>query len=193
MSRAIKINVSESVTEVVCADDEVRQGIAILPLLPPEPTKRNLGETLREHGFEPQQDGSWSRTDPDGVTIRVTVEERDGKLEASVSASISESEEITETGDGVAHGYDDTENSHAVQRAKQKLREELKGKIEKERDKRQKRITKTLRDKQSSLREELGEIGNKTNIKNLQQKARSMGEVVEEQQSDQGVTIRVKL
>lgn len=187
MSRAITIQVSESVTRTIHVDDNVQTQLEILDISLPSDQKREILEKiLEEHGYQKEDDEVWVRKDDD-VDIRVSTK----TLEVQVG--VETTKEVTEQGEATARGYDDVPSGPTEKSEKARLRSTLERKIEVKEKKAQEELTRKLEKKVEDLKPELKEMAQKANKENLKQKARSMGEVLESSENGNDITIRIKV
>lgn len=186
MSRSIQIRVSESVVRTVHVEDGVQTPLEVLPILAAERMAELLAVELAALGFARDGDVA-SRTDPDGVEIRIDLRA------ATVTVKLAADKKLAEEVELSARAYAGREGEE-----RERLRDEAIGELDdrlaRETEALRKNITRTLEAKLGDLKRELdGAIGRAT-VAALTERAGQLGRI-EDVVADQAgnVTIRVKV
>jgi RNA 3'-terminal phosphate cyclase len=173
MSRAYRIQVSESIRRVIRASDRVSTQLEILQILPPRDMGALLRQELEAHGFAPEGD-QMVRSEGDA---KILVEPATGTVTMKVEAD--ESVEVEGTEAGFTYSQKVAEAKKAKEEARLRLRKNLDAQVEAERAKLQKALTDKLEGQLGDVRKELDQIANKVTAEALKVKARQMGQVKE--------------
>lgn len=188
MSRAYRIRIAETLRRHIEVADGLQSRLEILEVLPREQTAEILKAELAKRGFEEAEDGQWSRTDEDGVVVRVE------PIEGTVTVTAGTDEHIHIAREREVTAW--AENDKASRdRGKAALAAELEGEVEAREKELQAEVTEMLEGKLGDLRRELDQVSNKVTAEALKRKAASMGEIqeVSEDPESGSLTIRVKL
>jgi hypothetical protein len=173
MSRAYRIQVSESICRVIRASDHVRTRLEILQILPPEDIAILLRKELEQHGFTPEGD-QMVRADGEA---RIMVESATGTVTVKAETDQEVSVQGTET------GFSYAQQGAEARKAKEALRKQLQKNLASQVEARQAELQKALTDKLEAqlgdVRKELDQISNKVTAEALKVKARQMGQVKE--------------
>jgi hypothetical protein len=173
MSRAYRIEVSESVRRVIRASDHVSTRLEILEILPPEDMAALLKKELEQHGFTPEGD----RMVREEGEAKIVVEPSTGTVTVQSETDQQVSLKRTES------GFSYTQEAAETKKAKDALRQQVRKNLDKEVDARQARLQKELTDKLEAqlgdVRKELDQIANKVTAEALKVKAKQMGQVKE--------------
>ncbi|MCG8587368.1 MAG: hypothetical protein MI757_21895 [Pirellulales bacterium] len=173
MSRAYRVQVSETLRRVIRAEDHVRSQLEILDVLPCDQMADLLAKELEAQGFE--RDGNTAVRSQGDVSVTVDL----GTGEVTVRAE-SESE-VTLKGQKSGYAYDDWGPGQKA--AKNALREEINKDLEKDAEQReaelQNKITDTLEAELADLRGELNQAVNRATAEALKQKAARIGQIKE--------------
>ncbi|MDX1928714.1 MAG: hypothetical protein SFV81_19450 [Pirellulaceae bacterium] len=170
MSRAYRIQVKESVTKVVRAEDHVSCQLELLEILPCEQTADLLGAELEKLGFVREGDIARRKT---GV-ITVTVELASGLV--TVSAEETEKVQLEGTKEGIT--YTDTGPvKHAEKALSDALLKELQVKADEKREDLQKQVTDALESKLHDVRVELEGAVNRITAEALKLRAAQLGQI----------------
>jgi frataxin-like iron-binding protein CyaY len=188
MSRAYRIAVSETLRRHVKVDDGVQTSVELLPILPADRMCDLLAAELEGLGFE--RDGQTAtRVDEDGTVVTVDLEEGTVTVRQSAEAELDLSRK------GTGSVYDQRQTKEA----EKKLRERLKGELEKQAEARtedlRQEVTEKLERKLKDLQQEIDGAVNRASAGALKEKAASMGEIEEiSEDSETGsLTIRVRV
>jgi hypothetical protein len=173
MSRAYRIQVSESIRRVIRASDHVRAQLEILPILPPEDLAALLRHELEQHGFTPEGDQLVKSENGS----RITVEPATGTVTVQAEAGQKVSLKRTESG----FSYQ-TEGADA-RKAEEALRRQVLRNLDEEVQVRQAQLQTELTDKLENqlgdIRVELDQIATKVTAEALKVKAKQLGQVKE--------------
>ncbi len=171
MSRAYRIQVRESLSRVVTAEDHVSTDLELLEILPPEAMSALLEQELLEGGFEKEGDKLVRRD----RGVLVAVDPANGKVTVSTEASEGVEVETTKRG----QIYDDSGQNRAE--VQQRLREQAQEELEKQIDQRQGELQQKATDKLAGaladIKGELDQAVNKVTAEALKQKAASLGHI----------------
>jgi hypothetical protein len=175
MSRAYRIKVKEALKREVMAEDSICTQVELLQILPPESMGELLARELEARGFEPQEDGTLTRTEKTGVTI--VIEPCTG--EVTIRAESSQTVALEGTREGF--GYDDIgRSSEQIKgRLSKELIDDLEKRVENEAKKVQNAATAKLEKALADLQSELAEVVNRVTSEALKQKAAQMGTIKE--------------
>lgn len=168
MSQSYRVNFR--VRQPVCEDDEASIKIDLQPILSKEDMKAILRGNVEGKGFERQEDGSYKKTvEVDGVEVEVTIDAecQDVKVKASATTMIDEDIE--------ARGYDDVSGSIERSRAEQTA-----ALLERKKKETQGKVSKAVEQVVTDVNSDVQDALEKTYGEALKQKARNMGEVVEQ-------------
>ena len=187
MSRAYRIQVSESEERVIHVDDSLETGIQVLDVLPREEMAELLGEELKEDGYE-VEDGIATKTE-DGVVTEVEL--ATGKLRIAVEAE--EEVELTSNENGVY--YDDVGPGATASREalKKKAKAGLDQAEERAKEDLQSEITGKLEGVMGDIKGEVNKASGRATIEALKKKAAAAGTIKEisEDKDNGSVTIVV--
>jgi hypothetical protein len=174
MSRAYRIRVSESLTQVIRAGDHVSTRLEVLEILPAETMADLLRAELVEQGFEVREK-ALVRT-RDGITVEV--DPATGTV--TVRSETEQSVELKTTREG--HVYDD-DSVESRRSAEERLREVAKGDLDEQAAGREKALQKEVTDRLerqlADVQRELGGVVNRVTAEALKQKAAQLGEIRE--------------
>lgn len=189
MSRAYRIQVKESVTDVVRAEDEVSSRLELLGILPPEQMADLLGLELEERGY--QRDGSSAKKTQDGVEIDVDLTTGEVKVRAEGSREVSvDAERMGSYFDDFGPGKKETKEQLEGQ-----LQKDLAEAVDQKQRKLQSEITDRLEGQLRDVKQELDQSVNRATAEALKQKAAKLGQIKEitEDQEAGSLTIRVEV
>jgi hypothetical protein len=187
MSRAYRIQVSESVTRVVHVEDGIDTKLELLDILPPAETGAILGAELARRGFT-VEDGLARRTDADGIIVEIALETGEVRIRIADQGEVK----VSTQREGVA--FEEVVDQ-ARQRLSDQAKEALERQIEAEQKALQQAVTERLERKLGDVREELEQVANRVAAEALKRKAATLGEVQEVHEDEQtgNVTIRVRI
>lgn len=194
MSRAYQIPVKASVSETIVGKDSISTQLDILGILPPERMGKLLLDSLTARGFTEDPCGTSVSKDVDGVIVRV-----DGG--GVVTAEVSLQKEVTVDADAsVRWDTDYDTKSHEerreseIQKAQEKVKDMVKNKLADKKDELTADATKQLEKALVNVRNDLDASILETTKNALIEKAKSMGEIVEQSEDKNGdLIIRVKV
>jgi len=186
MSRAYKVQVSESISRHVKVGDGVQSKLEILDILGQDAMREILRQELIGIGFEECEDDV-ARTDEDGVETRINLKTR------AVDISSRVDEEIKVDVDVEIWGEDDNANIEAHNR--RRVLDGMEKKADAAEAKLREGVTKKLEAKLGDIRRELDQVVNRVTSSALKQKAASMGEIreISENQETGELVIRIKV
>jgi hypothetical protein len=185
MSRQYKISLSESAARVVCVDDGVEVPLEALPILPRGRLNQLIAKELQQRGFDVSDNGVATRVDGD---IEITVD----LVTSKASVRSATEQEVTVSGEKERW----VEEEHAVtarERMSKDLVDELEKKIEDERQRLQIETTQRIEGRLPSVVEELDDVIGAATVAALKEKASQLGEIKEMSESDDSLTIKVKV
>jgi hypothetical protein len=173
MSRAYRIQVSESVCRVIRASDHVRTRLEILQILPPEDTAALLRKELEQHGFVPEGDQMVRAEGDTKIVVEPATSTVTVKAKADQEVSVK----------GTESGFSYVQEGAEAKKAKEALRKQLRKNLDAQVDARQAELQKELTDKLESqlgeVRQELDRIANRVTAEALKVKAKQIGQVKE--------------
>ena len=173
MSRAYRIQVSETLRRVVKAEDHVSSQLEMLDILPADQMADLLAAELAKQGFV--RDGDTASREVDGTRVVVDLKE------SSVTVSRCSEKEVTVQENRTGTYYDDA--GPGKKKKKKLLREELVGDLEegvrKHERELQEQVTDQLEGELSDLRLELDQAVNRATGEALKQKAAQIGQIKE--------------
>lgn len=188
MSRAYRIQLSESIRRRVVVGDRVQAGLNLLDVLPREQMAALLAAALEARGFEAQEDGRLIRVEDDGVEVVVD----------PVAGTVTLQREVAR--DHQASAERDLrvvdENAKAREKAgRDALRRDLEQQIDEAAEAERKVITEQLERRLGDLQAELDQVVNEVVGAALKRRAAQLGEVTEihEDAATGSLTIKVKL
>jgi hypothetical protein len=184
MSKPYVVRIKETARRHIVVEDGVEARLEVLEILGKESTSRLLGEELARRGFT-VDDGVATKTDADGVVLRVDIEERKVHLGKREEANLEHTVERTE------RGWDDVPHKGMTERA----RAEGERALDAETTRRAQEITSQLERKLGDVRAELDEVVVRVTQQALRIRAAQIGEVesVEEDAETGSMTIRVRV
>ena len=173
MSRAYRIQVSESVHRVIRASDHVSTRLEILQILPPEDMAGLLRQELEQHGFTPEG-GQMVKADGEA---KIAVEPATGTV--TVTAEADQEVSMKRTESGFSYTQEKAETKKAKEALRQQVLKNLDAQVNAEQAKLQKELTDKLEAQLGDVRKELDQIANKVMAEALKVKAKQMGQVKE--------------
>ena len=185
MSRAYRIQVADSLTKVVKADDHVSSQLEVLGILPKEQMADLLGIELKERGFEVE--GTTAKRTQDGVDISVDLATGEVVVQSEGCREVEVSSERQGT------TYDDYgPGKKALKKSlEEELQKDLEEKVDQKREKLQSEITDQLEGQLHDIRKELESAVNRATAEALKQKAASMGQIKEIAEDDEGGSLTI--
>ncbi|MBT3221534.1 MAG: hypothetical protein HN348_20835 [Proteobacteria bacterium] len=187
MSRAYRIQVSETLSRTIHVEDGISCPLELLDILPKESMAGLLAKRLGELGFEREGD-KCTRQDDDGTRIVVDLTEGtvtvkisdDAKLDLEEKRSATSWEERSKRTESELRDAAKKSLEHQAQTEEQRLQQQVTQKLEKK-----------LRD----LKQELDRAANRTTADALKIRAAQLGEIqeIEEDHESGSMTIRVKV
>jgi hypothetical protein len=172
MSRAYRIRVRESLRRVLRAEDHVRSQLEVLPILPAGEMAELLAEQLRSRGFELREDGRLVR-EQNGVTISIDALSGEVAARSEASASIA----LETSGEGTVYDAGDTARAAAHKQLQQRLRKDLEGQADRQRQRMQEDATNQLERELAGLARELDQAVNRATAEALKHKAAQLGRI----------------
>lgn len=171
MSRAYRIEVSETLHRVIKAEDCVSTQLELLGLLPREQMQGLLAAELERRGFQ-QEDGVLVKRQG---TIAITIDPVSG----TVTASNEEECALERKRKKAGHAYNDTGPSRddAERKLRDELQQELESEVEDCNQKLQQKVTETLEKALAGAREEIDQVVNRVTADALKIKAGQMGHI----------------
>ncbi|MGN6544542.1 MAG: hypothetical protein ACTHK7_05805 [Aureliella sp.] len=169
MSRAYRISVRESVTNVVCAEDHVSCELELLGILPADQMADLLAAELTQKGFE--RDGDKARRQAKGVTV--TVDLKSG----TVTVRAQKSEEVEIQGEKTGYVYNLGESKQREEELRKTLQKELTTQTHTKKTELQKEVTDALEAQLGDLRSELDGAVNRATAQALKQRAAQLGQI----------------
>jgi FtsH ternary system domain X5 len=172
MSRAYRVRVRESISQVVRGEDSVGTTLEILEILPCESMAELLRQELLRRGFEERGEGLVRAEG--GVVVEVDP----ASGEVTVRSELAEEYET----EGELQGYADEDHGEAgLRRAEVSLREQLKQKLQDgaqaKADEVREQATARLEAELQGLRVELDQVVNRVTAEALKQKAAQIGQI----------------
>lgn len=184
MSRRYRVEMLESVSRVVCADDGLEIPLDAIPVLPQKRMGEILAAELQRRGFE--RDGETMRRSQDGVDIVIDLNES----KASIKSRKKEEVEAVLSKKGWV------EEEHAAsneKRMREGLRRDLQKKLNEEEKRVQEETTKHLEERLPGIAAELDAAIGVTTSEALKEKARQLGEIKEMSEDSDSLTIKVRV
>lgn len=187
MSRAYRISIEESLSRHVQVDDGVASKLELLPILSRDRTADLLGAELEKKGFK--RDGNKAvRTEKDGVTVEVTLD--DGQVKVTAKGERELALKAARSGVAVEESAKVRENEL---RNNAKIALEAEAKLEETRLREE--VTEKLGARLKDLKEELDGVVNRVTVSSLKERAAQLGTVQEiHENTETGeLTIKVKV
>jgi hypothetical protein len=187
MSRAYRISVAESLRRHVRVKDGFATRLELLAILPEARMAELLAAELEKVGFE--RDGDrLRRVDDDGVEIEVDA--RSGEVTVRIAAEADV--EVKEQQTAVSARDNDRE---AEERLRRRVLQSLEGKVAAQEETLRQEVSAKLEKKLRDLRKELDGAVGRCLGEALKEKARTMGEIEEISEDEEGgsLTIRVRV
>lgn len=188
MSRAYRIQISESLERVVHVDDGVATKIELLPVLPKERMRALLAEELAAAGLT-VEDGVARRTTPseDGtVTVEVEIETGTVTVRIQHETDVEVNAEVTRT-------VGEERRAAEEQRLRVDVGKTLERKIEEATEEMRKRATARLEGELKDARRELDRVVHRVTAAALKERAGQLGEIEELSEDDESLTIKVRV
>ncbi len=174
MSRAYRIQVSESLQRVIRASDHVSTQLELLEILPQERMAELLEAELVNLGFE--RDGDVLKREQNGVIVEV-----DPKT-ATVTARIESESEVSLETEKSGNVYDDW-GAQTRENVEASLREQAVDEMNRQADQQERQLQKELTDRlEAELRDLKGDLDqavNRVTADALKEKAAQLGQIKE--------------
>lgn len=188
MSRAYRIQVSESLTRVVHVDDGVATKLELLPILPKERMQALLADELAAAGLA-IQDGLARRTSAaSGGDVTLEVELASG----TVTVRIAHEESVVHKAEA-ARTIDLDRQAEGEARLREELARSLERKVEATTEELRRRATMALEGALRDARDELDRVVHRVTAAALKEKARSLGEIEELSEDEASGTLTIKV
>jgi hypothetical protein len=171
MSRAYKVEISESVSRIKRVGDGFKTSLQILDVLPREAMSPLLKADLESRGFEDVEGQMVRQLDED---VLVTIDVRTYEIELACSDELNVALEKTKD-----VWCDDDFGGRDSKRHEARLREELEREADQKERELQEALTKKLSDALEGIQKEMDEVGNRISVEALKRKAATMGEITE--------------
>ena len=167
---SLSYRVTLQVSEVVNADDKTVHQLDLRPVLDQEDMKALLRQSLKGRGFE--EDGEkLVRKEKTGETITVDLESLQLTTELEAASEVR----------GQVEGWGDAETrDNAKRSAQSRAAEQAESMVEQGRKDTQRKVTRQLAEGEQARLEEMNKVLQDVYSEALKQKARKMGEVVEQ-------------
>lgn len=187
MSRAYRIQVRESLKQVLKAHDKVSTQVEILEILPGEQMAQLLAEELERRGFRRQ--GKILARSQGGVTVNVDPES------GTVTVKAEAAQQVKVEGQKEGRVYDDMGPSGSRARAalKEELRKELARQVDGREAELQAEVTGRLEASLGDLRKELDQAVNRVTAEALKQKASQLGQIKQVTEDPQAGSLTIVL
>lgn len=188
MSRAYRIELSDSLRQRAVVSDGIDTRLDILPILSKEEMGKLVAEELKLRDFKERTDGKWQHLEPDGVMVVIDTEENTIEVRLQKETEIEVTKKISKV---VEEEYEKQEK----QRLQEKLQESLKEEAKEKQSHLQKEVTELLSKKLNDLQKEFDNISNKVVANALKKRAAQIGEIenIEEDSNSGSLTIRVRV
>jgi hypothetical protein len=174
MSRAYRVSVRESLTQVVRGEDRVSTTLELLEILPCDAMAELLRDELARRGFE-DHDGRMVRK---GDAIAIEVDPASG--EVVVRSEVSEEIVLRKKQEGYADTDHGRTGKAAVESAlRDQLRRELEGDAKEKSKAIQEKATARLEGELQGLKAELDQVVNRVTAEALKRKAAQIGQIKE--------------
>jgi hypothetical protein len=188
MSRAYRVKVRESLSQVVWGEDSVGTTLEILEILPCESMAELLREELLRRGFEVK--GESLVRAGDGVVIEVDPSSGEVTVRAEVSREYAN--------EGEMQGYADEDHGKTgLKRAEDALREQLKKKLaegaEAKAAEAREQATERLESELQGLKAELDQVVNRVTAEALKRKAAQIGQIKQMTEDPQDGSLTIVL
>jgi hypothetical protein len=186
---SLSYRVKLQVSEVVSADDKTVHQLDLRPVLDPEDMKALLRQSLQGRGFEQEGEDKLVRKEKTGETITVDLESLQLTAELEAESQVR----------GEVEGWGDAETrDNAKRSASSRAQEQAENMVEQGRKDTQRKVTRQLAEGEAGRLEEMNKVLQDVYSEALKQKARKMGEVVEQHEgtNDRGeyeLVIKVEL
>lgn len=169
MSRAYRIMVRESVSNLVRAEDSIGCELELLAILPSDQMAALLAAELSKQGFE--RDGDTAQRTNNGVAV--TIDLKSG----SVVVRAEKSEEVQIEGSRSGYVYAADEAAKRQEELRKTLKQELHAQTESKKADLQKQVTDALEAQLGDLRGELDGAVNRATAQALKQRAAQLGQI----------------
>jgi hypothetical protein len=168
MSRAYRIQVSETLRRVIRGSDNVSTHLEILNVLPPDDMSDLLTQELLRRGFE--QKGAVLVREQDGIEVLID------PSAGQVTVQIAGEHEIAVSGEATGWSYEQKDKK-AQQTLSQNLQAKLERQAEAKEQELQTELTNKLEAQLGDLRKELDQIANQVTAAALKKKAAQLGQI----------------
>lgn len=183
MSKPYRIAIAETVRRHIVVEDGIETRLDVLGILPHDDMSSLLEAELAKAGFQ-LEGGVASRTDEDGVTIRVDTKTR------TITVSMREEAEVEQT----THRVFSSEQKNPTERMREVVRAEAEGELDATQERKRRRLTETLEKKLGDIREQLDRVAVAVTQEALRKRASQIGEIESVEQDESGsMTIRVRV
>lgn len=168
---SLSYRVTLQVSEVVNADDKTVHQLDLRPVLEQEDMKALLRQALKQRGFEEEGDTKLVRKEKTGESVTVDLES------LQLTAELEAKSEVK----GQVEGWGDAETrDNAKRSAQSRAQEQAENMVEQGRKETQRKVTRQLAEGEGARLEEMNKVLQDVYSEALKQKARKMGEVVEQ-------------
>lgn len=192
MSKTYRCRVKRDLTDIIREKDRIVYRLRLLPVADKEKMKQWFRQALIDDGANENEDGTLEM-DMDGVRVEIDVENDEVKI-------VSETEDdlhIQIDEDRKVYNRADNEEK-AQEKAEEDVNKEVKKTIEDKQKEVRDKAVKILREAEGKVKTRIRKAENKTIEKGLDEKADSMGDVVQKEEEagvngDRRVIWRVRL
>jgi hypothetical protein len=185
MSRAYRIQVSESIRRVIRASDHIRTQLEILPILPAEDMAALLRRELEQHGFT--QEGNQMVKTENGS--KLSVEPATGTV--TVHAEAGQKVSLKRTESGFSYQTQGADAKKAEEALRRQVLKNLDEEVRAQQAQLQKELTDKLENQLGDIRVELDQIATKVTAEALKVKAKQLGQVKEITEDPQGGSLTI--
>lgn len=183
MSKPYRIAIAETVRRHIVVEDGVETRLDLLGILPHDDMSALLEAELAKIGFE-VANGLATRTDADGVTIRVETKTR------KITISMREESEVEQTTNRV-FASDHQAPTEGMRKA---VKAEAEAELDAVQERQRRVITEALEKKLGDVREELDRVAVVVTQEALRRRASQIGQIESiEQDASGSMTIRVRV
>jgi hypothetical protein len=177
MSQCYRIQLSDSVSKTVRADDRVVRKIDLAGILPPEEMAALLREALQRRGYGEDAGGKLSKKGSKGEDIAFDLDAME------VSASIAVEKQLSADVEASGNGYDKKSAQASAEQNLRARKEAVESQLESEGSLIQREITRRLEESEAARSREINEVLQEVYAESLKRKARQLGDVMEVRES----------
>lgn len=185
MSRAYRIQVSESLRRHVRVEDGVCSALELLEVLPREAMIDLLSRELEGRGFTREGERA-VRRDPEGIEVAVDL------TGGTVSIRLAQDAELQASASG-SRAVNDPNNAREQEALRESVRKSAEGELGTQKEELREEVTRRLERRLADLQQELDRISQRVTAEALKVRARQLGEIEEIVEDPQTGSMTIKV